>query len=67
MLEYLPLAGKWLQVLVRRGPEIGPATLATYYALHTQWLPALLFAGAGFHFWRVRRAKAMACAPSSCG
>jgi quinol-cytochrome oxidoreductase complex cytochrome b subunit len=56
MATYVPLAGSALAALLRGGPEIGPGTLGTYYALHTQWLPALLFAGAGFHFWRVRRA-----------
>jgi len=57
MAGYVPWAGPALAGLLRGGEEIGPATLGTYYALHTQWLPVLLFAGAGFHFWRVRRAK----------
>ena len=47
------------------GEEIGPATLVNYYALHTQWLPVLLFAGAGFHFWRVRKAGGVVVPPDA--
>jgi len=56
MAGYVPFAGAALAGLLRGGSEIGPETLGTYYALHTQWLPALLLVGALFHFWRVRRA-----------
>ncbi len=65
MAGYVPLAGPALAGLLRGGDEIGPATLGTYYALHTQWLPVLLFAGAGFHFWRVRRAKGVIVPPDA--
>ena len=65
MAGYVPLVGPALASLLRGGEEIGPATLGTYYALHTQWLPALLFAGAGFHFWRVRRAKGVVLPPDA--
>ncbi len=56
MLDYLPLAGRWLQALVRRGPEIGPATLATFFALHIAILPILTVFLTMFHFWQVRKA-----------
>jgi quinol-cytochrome oxidoreductase complex cytochrome b subunit len=65
MAGYVPLAGLALAALLRGGPEIGPETLGTYYALHTQWLPALLFVGAGFHFWRVRRAGGVVVPPDA--
>jgi quinol-cytochrome oxidoreductase complex cytochrome b subunit len=65
MAGYVPLAGSALAGLLRGGAEIGPETLGTYYALHTQWLPALLFAGAGFHFWRVRRAGGVVGPPDA--
>jgi len=65
MAGYVPLAGSALAGLLRGGAEIGPDTLGTYYALHTQWLPALLFAGAGFHFWRVRRAGGVVVPPDA--
>jgi quinol-cytochrome oxidoreductase complex cytochrome b subunit len=65
MAEYVPLAGSALASLLRGGPEIGPETLGTYYALHTQWLPALLVVGALFHFWRVRRAGGVVVPPDA--
>ncbi len=65
MAAYVPVAGPALASLLRGGEEIGPATLVTYHALHTQWLPALLFAGAGFHFWRVRKAGVVVVPPDA--
>jgi quinol-cytochrome oxidoreductase complex cytochrome b subunit len=65
MAGYVPLAGSAIAGLLRGGSEIGPQTLGTYYALHTQWLPALLFVGAGFHFWRVRRAGGVVVPPDA--
>jgi quinol-cytochrome oxidoreductase complex cytochrome b subunit len=65
MAGYVPLAGSRVAELLRGGPEIGPQTLGTYYALHTQWLPVLLLAGALFHFWRVRRAGGVVVPPDA--
>jgi len=65
MAGYVPLAGVALAALLRGGPEIGPETLGTYYAFHTQWLPALLVALALFHFWRVRRAGGVVVPPDA--
>jgi quinol-cytochrome oxidoreductase complex cytochrome b subunit len=65
MAGYVPLAGGALAELLRGGAEIGPGTLGTYYALHTQWLPALLLVGALFHFWRVRRAGGVVLPPDA--
>ncbi len=65
MAGYVPFVGPALATLLRGGEEIGPATLGTYFSLHTQWLPVVLFAGAGFHFWRVRRAKGVILPPDS--
>ena len=65
MAAYVPLAGPALASFLRGGEEIGPATLVNYYALHTQWLPVLLFAGAGFHFWRVRKAGGVVVPPDA--
>jgi quinol-cytochrome oxidoreductase complex cytochrome b subunit len=65
MAGYVPVVGSSLAGLLRGGPEIGPETLGTYYALHTQWLPALLLGGALFHFWRVRRAGGVVVPPGA--
>ena len=47
-----------------RRPRSAPRR-SDVYALHTQWLPALLFAFAGFHFWRVRRAGGVVVPPDA--
>jgi quinol-cytochrome oxidoreductase complex cytochrome b subunit len=65
MAGYVPLVGGALAGLLRGGPEIGPETLGTHYALHTQWLPALLLAFALFHFWRMRRAGGVVVPPDA--
>jgi quinol-cytochrome oxidoreductase complex cytochrome b subunit len=56
MLEYIPLAGSRLQQLVLGGPQIGPATLRNFFALHTAVFPILILMLMAFHFWRVRKA-----------
>jgi quinol-cytochrome oxidoreductase complex cytochrome b subunit len=65
MAGYVPFVGSALAGLLRGGPEIGPGTLRTYYAFHTQWLPLLLVSGALFHFWRVRRAGGVVLPPDA--
>ena len=56
MLEYIPLAGSRLQQIVLGGPQIGPATLRNFFALHTAVFPTLIVMLMAFHFWRVRKA-----------
>jgi quinol-cytochrome oxidoreductase complex cytochrome b subunit len=59
MLEYIPLIGSGLQRLVRGGPDIGPATLSIFFAIHTAIIPAGLIVLLPFHFWRIRKAKGL--------
>jgi quinol-cytochrome oxidoreductase complex cytochrome b subunit len=56
MLDYVPLAGPWLQKLLRGGPEVGASTLMTFTVLHTTFLPLCFLFLLPFHFWRVRKA-----------
>jgi len=56
MLAYVPLAGSWLQEMLRGGSDIGPATLVNFYTLHTTVLPILFVIFLPWHFWRVRKA-----------
>jgi len=56
MLEYIPVIGSRLQQVVLGGPQIGPATLRIFFAMHTAVLPALIVILMAFHFWRVRKA-----------
>ena len=59
MLEYVPVVGKWLKESIQGGPEMGPAILTNFYAIHTAVMPAILVFLLGFHFWRVRKAKGL--------
>jgi quinol-cytochrome oxidoreductase complex cytochrome b subunit len=65
MLAYVPVAGSWLQEVMRGGPEIGPATLRLFFALHTALLPAAITALAAYHFWRIRKAGGLVVAKPS--
>jgi quinol-cytochrome oxidoreductase complex cytochrome b subunit len=56
MLDYIPLLGARLQALLQGGPEIGPATLRIFFAVHTAILPIGLVVLMAFHFWRIRKA-----------
>lgn len=56
MLGYIPIGGLWLQELFRGGAEIGPATLANFYALHVVFIPGTLFILMLWHFWLIRLA-----------
>jgi quinol-cytochrome oxidoreductase complex cytochrome b subunit len=56
MLGYVPGLGASLTTLARGGPEIGPATLITFYTLHTTIIPVTLIGLMAWHFWRVRKA-----------
>jgi len=56
MLEYIPVIGSRLQQVVLGGHQIGPATLRSFFAMHTAVFPALIVMLMAFHFWRVRKA-----------
>lgn len=56
MLAYIPVAGTWLQEILRGGSDIGPSTLVNFYTLHTTVLPVLFVIFLPWHFWRVRKA-----------
>jgi len=56
MLGYVPLAGGWLQEVIRGGPEVDGETLNNFYTLHTTLVPVLWIGLMGWHFWRVRKA-----------
>jgi quinol-cytochrome oxidoreductase complex cytochrome b subunit len=59
MLEYIPVVGNWFKESIQGGPEMGPAVLSNFYAIHTAVMPAMLLFLMGFHFWRVRKAKGL--------
>lgn len=49
LVEKAPYIGPFLNRLVEAGPEPGPLTLSRFYALHTLFLPLLLYTLAGIH------------------
>jgi quinol-cytochrome oxidoreductase complex cytochrome b subunit len=56
MLGYIPLAGIYLQEILRGGQEMGASSLKIFFALHTAVVPSLLIILMAYHFWRVRKA-----------
>jgi len=56
MLDYVPVAGRLLQELLRGGADVGPRTLSIFYVLHIVFLPVLLLVLLAPHFWLVRKA-----------
>jgi quinol-cytochrome oxidoreductase complex cytochrome b subunit len=55
LIEYVPLVGKWVQVVILGGPEVGAATLLNFYGLHIALIPIALLWLMSLHFWRVRK------------
>jgi quinol-cytochrome oxidoreductase complex cytochrome b subunit len=64
MMTYIPVVGPALAQFFRGGPEVGAATLATFYTFHISLLPALLIMLACYHFWLVRKAGGLIRAES---
>jgi quinol-cytochrome oxidoreductase complex cytochrome b subunit len=55
VVNYLPLFGSQLQEILRGGPQMGPATLTRFFAIHIWLLPALLIPLIGLHLILLRR------------
>lgn len=49
-----PILGDFVAKVLRGGTEIGAVTLSRFYALHTIWLPWLVFGLVGVHLFLVR-------------
>ena len=56
MLDYIPGIGNRLQQWVMGGPQLGPAALRNFFALHTAVLPVIIVALMTYHFWKIRKA-----------
>jgi quinol-cytochrome oxidoreductase complex cytochrome b subunit len=63
MLSYIPLVGQELTPLLRGGIEVGPATLANFFAIHVGLIPALIFPLLIYHFWLIRKAGGLISTP----
>ena len=64
MFAYIPFFGTDLMLLLRGGPEVGPATLALFYALHVSLVPLGLGILCIWHFWLVRKAGGLVRVPT---
>lgn len=60
MLEYIPMAGKWLQTLARGGANVDASTLSIFFTAHTALLPGVMIILLPFHFWQIRKAFGIA-------
>jgi quinol-cytochrome oxidoreductase complex cytochrome b subunit len=56
MVEYIPLLGPRLALLLRGGTEVGQLTLSTFFAIHIGLIPALCAVLLIYHFWMIRKA-----------
>ena len=56
MVSYVPFVGEHLMNLLRGGLEVGPATLANFFALHAGIIPIIMLLLMIWHFWLIRKA-----------
>ncbi len=56
MVGYLPLIGERFSGLLRGATEVGPATLANFFAIHVGLIPPLIVVLLIYHFWLIRKA-----------
>ncbi|MGI9538189.1 MAG: cytochrome b N-terminal domain-containing protein [Desulfocapsaceae bacterium] len=56
MVTYVPLIGVQLSELLRGSAEVGPATLANFFAIHVGLIPPLIVILMIYHFWLIRKA-----------
>ncbi len=55
MLSYIPVIGDGLKNWLLGGPEVGAATLRTFFAFHIVLFPLLMAIIVSYHIWRVRK------------
>jgi quinol-cytochrome oxidoreductase complex cytochrome b subunit len=55
MLSYVPIIGDGLKNWLLGGPEVGAATLRTFFAFHIVLFPMLIVIIVSYHIWRVRK------------
>lgn len=55
LIDYVPVVGDNLSRLILGGPEVGEATLTTFYGLHVAIIPLVIVMLISFHIWRVRK------------
>jgi len=56
MITYIPIIGEPLTGLLRGGLEVGPETLANFFAIHIGFMPVIMILLVIWHFWLIRKA-----------
>ena len=55
IINYVPIIGGELRLLLLEGNQIGEFTLVRFYVLHCIILPLIMIGFIGLHFWRIRK------------
>lgn len=55
LLTYIPWVGFQFSRFILGGPEVGQPALSNFYAFHIVFLPLLITAFMGYHFWKIRK------------
>jgi quinol-cytochrome oxidoreductase complex cytochrome b subunit len=55
LLTYIPWVGIQISRFILGGPEVGQPALSNFYAFHIVFLPLLITAFMGYHFWKIRK------------
>lgn len=55
MVTYVPLIGDQFSELLRGSTEVGPSTLANFFAIHVGLIPPLIVILLVYHFWLIRK------------
>ena len=65
MVGYVPLVGAYLGEILRGSAEVGPATLANFFAIHVGVIPPLIIVLLVYHFWLIRKSGGLVRTRSS--
>lgn len=55
LMAYIPIIGTGLRNFFLGGPQVGQTALNNFYALHVVFLPVIMAAMMGYHFWKIRK------------
>lgn len=55
LLDYVPVVGEQISLLILGGPEVSGATLRNFYGLHLAIVPMMILMIVSVHIFRVRR------------
>ena len=53
LLSYIPIVGREISNFFLGGLTVGQGTLRNFYAFHVAFLPFLMVATTGYHFWKI--------------